>query len=116
MEGNLYNILNEILGSKKEPETKLTPTQFEEIVKTFNMKCVYSVSILNGVKCIVENWSSKTNQFAKISKIYPFSINNLRLINREVRLQLLNNLLSDAIFDEKYEDAAELRDIIIALS
>lgn len=91
---------------------ELSKEDFLYIVKEFNLSCEYDITELNDKKLIVEIWSSKSNPFIKLTKMYEFSLQNIKDIEKSEKKKLLNKMLSNAVEVENYEFAATLRDII----
>lgn len=82
------------------------------IVKEFNLSCDYDTTEINDKRLIVEIWSSKSNPFIRLTRMYEFSLENIKDIELSQKKKLLNKMLSDAVEVENYEFAAELRDVI----
>lgn len=91
---------------------ELSKEDFLYIVKEFNLSCDYSVSRVDDKNVIVEMWSSKRNPFIRLTRMYDFSLDNIKDIEPEKKKELLSNMLQDAVDVEDYEFAAKLRDII----
>ena len=82
------------------------------IVKEFYLSCDYDTTEINDKRLIVEIWSSKSNPFIRLTRMYEFSLENIKDIELSQKKKLLNKMLSDAVEVENYEFAAELRDVI----
>lgn len=117
MKDNLFNILNDFLGSgyKSNLDDSMTPEQFNDVVSSMGMVCRYDIKDINGQRFVFETWEASKKSAVRINRIYPFTEENINDIETTERKKLLTKLLQESVMEEKYEDAAKLRDMINSL-
>lgn len=112
MEDRIYTILKQLMSKKFDQEIGMYQEDFEEIVKTFNMKCKYVVREMKGRNMIIESWSSEMNPLVSLNRIFDINTDNLSKIEPNKRKKLLQQILEKEVEVENYEQAAVVRDLI----
>lgn len=112
MEDKVYRILQQLMSKRFDEEIGMYQEDFEEIVKTFNMKCKYVVREVKGKNMIIESWSSEMNPFVSLNRFFDISSDNLSKIEPKKRKKLLQQILDKEVEVENYEQAAIVRDLI----
>lgn len=85
------------------------------LIEMLHLKPSYSLLDRDGKKVILETWQAKDNPFWKITRLIEFSKENLESLQPKARNKFLKSLLDEAVQKEEYEQAAELRDLMLAL-
>lgn len=88
---------------------------FETVIKKFNLKPDFTLSRKKNKIIINEIWSSKKIQSISANRIYEFDVFFIELIPEQIRKQVLEEVLQIYVGDERYEEAAEVRDEILKL-
>lgn len=89
-----------------------TIDDFNNIVKSFNMTCKWSLSESKGSDFILETWFNKEFPLFAVTRVYDVDSELFDLIPDKEKLKLLNSLLEKEVYLENYERAAVLRDKI----
>ena len=85
---------------------------FDSIVTKFNLKPDFLLTRENDKILVNEVWSSSKNKNISANRIYEFDIFFLELIPDDIKKRVLEEVLEIYVEDERYEEAAEVRDII----
>jgi len=90
-------------------------SDFDKVISKFNLKPEFYLSKEDGRIIVNEIWSHPK---AKISanRIYEFDIYFLDLIPKEIKEDLLKDILNIYVDEERYEEAAKIRDEINNIS
>lgn len=112
MEDRVYKILQELMTRKFDEEIGMYQEDFEEIIKTFKMKCKYVIREMKGKNMIIESWSSEINPFVSLNRIFDINSDNLSKIEPRKRMKLLQQILEKEVESENYEQAVVVRDLI----
>ena len=86
--------------------------KFEELISTFNMTVDVNLTIQDDIQLIEEIWTSDDNSL-RIKRYYEFNYDNISLLSNSVRTYIKEKLLSNALLEENYELASDIRDKII---
>ena len=85
---------------------------FDKIVAKFKLKPDFMLTKDDDKIMINEIWSSPKNKSVSANRIYEFDIFFIELIPDEIRKRVLQEVLDIYVDDERYEEAAEVRDEI----
>jgi len=108
----MLNSFNDMDGL---PE-RFSVDDFESIISKYDLRPDF---ILNreGDKIIInETWTSDVVKSISANRIYEFDIFFLELIPIEIKRRVLEDVLDIYVFEERYEEAAEIRDEIIKMN
>ena len=86
--------------------------KFEELISTFNMTVDVNLTIQDDIQLIEEIWTSDDKSL-RIKRYYEFNYDNISLLSNNVRTYIKEKLLSNALSEENYELASDIRDKII---
>lgn len=87
----------------------------KSLVEILHLKPSYSHLLKHGKNLIVETWQAEDNPFWKITRVLDFNKENLESLEPKERTKFLKSMLNDAVEKEDYEQAAQLRDLILEL-
>lgn len=87
----------------------------KSLVELLHLKPSYSYLRKKGKDLIVETWQAEDNPFWKITRVLEFTKENLEGLDTTERTKFLKSMLNDAVEKENYEQAAQLRDLILEL-
>lgn len=85
---------------------------FDQIVEKFNLKPDFILTKHYDKIMINEVWSSPRFKTVSANRIYEFDVFFIELIPEEIKKRLLQEVLDIYVEDERYEEAAEIRDEI----
>lgn len=85
----------------------------KSLVELLHLKPSYSPLFKHGKNLIVETWQAEDNPFWKITRVLEFTKENLESLEPNERTKFLKSMLDDAVEKEDYEQAAQLRDLIL---
>jgi hypothetical protein len=85
---------------------------FDKIVSKFKLKPDFMLTKDDDKIMINEIWSNPKNKSISANRIYQFDIFFLELIPDEIKKRVLQEVLDIYVSDERYEEAAEIRDEI----
>lgn len=85
---------------------------FDKIIAKFKLKPDFILTKDDDKIVINEIWSSPKNKSVSANRIYEFDIFFLELIPDEIKKRVLEEVLDIYVSDERYEEAAEVRDEI----
>lgn len=85
---------------------------FDKIVAKFKLKPDFMLTKDDDKIVVNEIWSSPKNKSVSANRIYEFDIFFLELIPDEIKKRVLQEVLDIYVSDERYEEAAEVRDEI----
>lgn len=89
---------------------------FDAIISRFNLKPDFILT-RDGEKIMInEVWSSPKNKSISANRIYEFDVFFLELIPLDIKKRVLSEVLDIYVSEEKYEEAASIRDEINSLS
>jgi hypothetical protein len=111
MEEYLKNLL---YGMEKKTSI-VSQDDFDQMVKSFNMTCKWTISGNESGEFVLETWFNKEFPLFAITRIFDIDNELFDSIPKEERLKLLQSLLEKHVEVENYEKAAELRDMILEL-
>jgi excinuclease UvrABC helicase subunit UvrB len=86
---------------------------FQNMISLFNMKVSHKLVHADGNKFILETWISDINPYLRLTRLIEFNKDNLNNLEPENRKKLLKQMLDDAVEEENYEEAAQIRDMIL---
>ncbi len=111
---DINDLLDELYGSDKD---KISIESFDILIKNLNMKPDYQIILDHDGDIIInEEWSSLISSGIKANRIYKFDINYLDMISFDDRFKVLSEILEIYVNQEKYENAACIRDTINQLN
>lgn len=85
---------------------------FDKIVAKFKLKPDFMLTKDDDKIMINEIWSSSKNKSISANRIYEFDVFFLELIPDEIKKRVLEEVLDIYVIEERYEEAAEVRDEI----
>ena len=85
---------------------------FDLLVNKYNLKPDFMLTRDDDKIMINEIWSSPKNKSISANRIYEFDIFFLELIPIEIKERVLQEVLDIYVNEERYEEAAEIRDEI----
>lgn len=85
---------------------------FDLLISRFNLKPDFILTRDDDKIMVNEVWSSPMNKSVSANRIYEFDIFFLELIPDEIKKRVLEEVLDIYVCEEKYEEAAEVRDEI----
>lgn len=92
--------------------SKISAEDFKALVDFYKMRPTYTLEVHDGKKYVVESWKSKSVPFIELRSGFEFTPENLSKMAAKKRQRFLKSLLDEAVEREKYEDAAQLRDMM----
>jgi predicted glycosyltransferase len=95
--------------------SELSIKSFNEIVEKYEMYPNYDIFREDGKIMVNEVWKSDVQPAITATRIYEFDVFFVELIPIGIRNDLLNEVLQICVDDEKYEVAAEIRDVLLTL-
>jgi len=93
-------------------EERFSLGDFDKIVSKFKLKPDFMLTKDDEKIMINEVWSSSKNKSVSANRIYEFDIFFLELIPDEIKKRVLQEVLDIYVNEERYEEAAEIRDEI----
>ena len=89
--------------------------EFDEVINKFKLKPDFILSREDDIILVNEVWSSPKNNVSA-NRIYQFDIFFLELVPDEIKKRVLEEVLEIYVADERYEEAAEVRDTMKILN
>ena len=112
---DIDNIMDMLSDGDSRNIKPLSLDSFDEMIKRFYMVCEYSITDISGEIFVVEEWTTDMRDDLKLNRVYQFTEETLLFIKLDSRKIVLEKILNKLVFEEKYENAAKLRDIISLL-
>jgi hypothetical protein len=91
---------------------QMSMDDFDQIIHKFNLKPDFILTRDHDKIMINEIWSSPMFKTVSANRIYEFDVFFIELIPEEIKKRLLQEVLDIFVEDERYEEAAEVRDEI----
>ena len=88
---------------------------FDQIVAKFKLKPDFMLTRDDEKIMVNEVWSSEKNKSVSANRIYEFDIFFLELIPDEIKKRVLEEVLHIYVNEERYEEAADVRDEIVKI-
>jgi len=95
-----------------QKELGLTPEQMQTIIQAFKLKSYYKAIVLDNKILVLETWKSKLSPFIVLNRVLDFNQANIENIQMKKRINLLQDMLNEAVENEYYEQAAQIRDMM----
>jgi hypothetical protein len=89
---------------------------FDLLVAKFKLKPDFMLTRDDDKIMVNEIWSSAKNKSVSANRIYEFDIFFLELIPDEIKKRVLEEVLDIYVDEERYEEAAEVRDEIVKMN